>query len=643
MSATTGFSWGLALCVLPLAAVALEDEAEQQIESILVTATRSGNVVGDEPVRVEVVPEEEIEENLTIQPGNLTTLLNELAGARMQSTTTSLGGTALQMRGMPGRHSLVLQDGLPLLGAQTDGFGLLQIPPLDLGRVELVKGVGSALYGASALAGVLNLVSRRPGTEPELLLNRTSRGATDVVGFASREFREGRGVTLTAAVNDQSREDIDRDAWADLAGYRRYALRPRLFWDDEGRSIFATVGFVDEDRQGGTMRGRTLADGTSLRDALDTRRYDGGLTMTLDLGNDRQLATRWSAGVVDHERRFGMERIEDSLATGYGESTIAGHAGAHAWLLGGAVQYERLQSDDAPDAAYRYVTPAVFAQDEFAASDALKLAVSARIDDHNDYGTFFSPRLSALLRTGDDWSVRASIGTGFAAPTPLLEEIEATSLAHLAPLRGLEAERAASASLDTKWAEGGWEVEGSLFASRIRHPLIAEPSASQPDLLVVMNADAPRRVAGAELLVRYVAGPLHVIGSSTFMDATEGDPAGGRRRSDRVPRWSGELAALLEDEDRGRFGVEVSYTGRQALFDNPYRTTGRAYVEINALAEIKLGEISVFFNAINLTDVRQSDYDPLLLPQPAATGERVVSAWAPLAGRTFNLGVRLEL
>jgi len=87
----------------------------------------------------------------------------------------------------------------------------------------------------------------------------------------------------------------------------------------------------------------------------------------------------------------------------------------------------------------------------------------------------------------------------------------------------------------------------------------------------------------------------------------------------------------------------VSYTGRQALEDNPYRNEGNGYFEINALGEMKFGSVAVFLNAINLTDERQTRFDPLLRPAPAADGQRTLDVWAPLAGRTFNLGVRLEL
>jgi iron complex outermembrane receptor protein len=103
------------------------------------------------------------------------------------------------------------------------------------------------------------------------------------------------------------------------------------------------------------------------------------------------------------------------------------------------------------------------------------------------------------------------------------------------------------------------------------------------------------------------------------------------------------VAGILEDEERGRVGIEISYTGTQRLAENPYRTQSRTYVEINALAEVRVGKAAIFLNALNLTNVRQRDSDPLLRPSPGLGGEPITDVWAPLVGRTFNIGVRMEL
>src|SRR5678810_1491756 len=113
---------------------------------------------------------------MLMTPGDIVMILNEMGGLRVQATSPSIGAASVRVQGMKGRYTRFLSDGLPLFGQQVGGLGLLQIPPMDLGRVEVIKGVASSLYGAGATGGVVNLVSRRPGDEPEreLLLNQST-------------------------------------------------------------------------------------------------------------------------------------------------------------------------------------------------------------------------------------------------------------------------------------------------------------------------------------------------------------------------------------------------------------------------------------------------------------------------------------
>jgi outer membrane receptor for ferrienterochelin and colicins len=115
---------------------------------------------------------------MLMTPGDIVMMLNEMGGMRVQTTSPSLGAASVRMQGMRGRYTRFLSDGLPLFGQQGAGLGLLQIPPMDLGQVEVIKGTASALYGAGAMAGVVNLISRRPSSEPvrEFLVNRTTLG-----------------------------------------------------------------------------------------------------------------------------------------------------------------------------------------------------------------------------------------------------------------------------------------------------------------------------------------------------------------------------------------------------------------------------------------------------------------------------------
>lgn len=620
-----------------------EPDEETRLEEIFITSTRSPTLIRDEPLRVEAVPAEEIEENLTIQPGNVSTLLKELPGVHLQSSAPALGGASMQLRGMPGRNTLVLADGLPLLGAEPNAFGLLQVPPLDLARAEVIKGTASALYGGSALGGVLNLVSRTPDSESSFLANVTSRGGRDLAGFFTARGTSRWSGTLTAGAHDQSREDVDGDGWADLAAYRRYTLRPRLWWQDgQGRSLLITAGIMEEDRRGGTMPGETLPGGSAFPEALRTARFDLGAVSQWALDDQQTLSGRYSLTTTKLDRTFGLQRAASRQTTAYVEEAWNGVSDDHRWVLGVAFQHDELATEDVPGIGYAYNVPAVFVQDTYTPVRWLALAASARVDVHSDFGTFLSPRLSALLRTPESpWSLRASVGSGFTAPTPFVDEVAATWLGALLPLGDLHAERATSASLDGKWAEGSWDVNVSVFTSEIRDALQVLP---QPGgRLELANAPGPRRAPGVEILVGYVEGPLHAIASWSNVHATEVDASGVRHDAFLVPRQTATLDAILESEQRGRIGLELDYTDRQALDDNPYRSVSPAYWQLNALAELRFGEFAVFFNAINLTDVRQTRHDPLIRPAPGPGGDPITDVWAPLDGRVFNLGVRGEL
>jgi outer membrane receptor for ferrienterochelin and colicins len=624
-------------------AVAAEKETAAAEETVVVTTTRVPSLVGNEPLRIEAVPSEEIEENLTVQPGNISTLLNELPSARIQSAAPGLGGVGLQLRGMPTRHTLVLTDGLPSLGAEPDDFGLLQTPPLDLERIEVIKGAASALFGGSALGGVLNIVSKSPRKESAVLANATSRGGRDLEGFFTNDSLKHWTGTLVAGVHDQSREDVNGDGWADVPGYRRYSMRPRIWWNEgQDQSLFLTGGITEERREGGTMLGRVLADGAPFAEILHTRRFDGGAVGAWKLGKEISLHSRLSITSSDLDRTFGVQRIPSTQSTIFSEQALNGATHEHQWALGVAFQHSALRVPAVPGVGYTYNVPGIFAQDEFSPLEWMKVAAAARVDSNNQYGTFASPRLSALLRQpASPWSLRASVGGGVAAPTPFVEEVEAAGLGVLMPLRGLHAERAVTESLDGKWAARGWDINVSVFNSEIHDPLAVKAVTAQKIELV--NAPGPRRAPGAEVLVHYVTGPLQMIGSWSYIDATQATPEGPRKPAPLVPRHSAELGGILESETRGRIGLEVSYTGRQGLEDDPYRTLSKPYIQLNALAEIRFSGFSIFLNALNLTGTRQTNYDPLLRPAPGRAGDPITDVWAPLDGRTFNIGIRTGL
>jgi iron complex outermembrane receptor protein len=138
-----------ATVVLQLPAGAVQDvvvqlEPQPTVEEAVtvVASTRTDKRLDDQPMRVEVLGRDEIEEKMLMTPGDIVMMLNEMGGMRVQATSPSLGPASVRIQGMRGRYTRFFSDGLPLFG-EVGGLGLLQIPPMDLGQVEVIKGAGS--------------------------------------------------------------------------------------------------------------------------------------------------------------------------------------------------------------------------------------------------------------------------------------------------------------------------------------------------------------------------------------------------------------------------------------------------------------------------------------------------------------------
>ncbi len=609
-------------------------------EEITVSATRTGKRLEDQPMRVEVLAREEIEEKMLMTPGDIVMMLNEMGGMRVQATSPSLGAASVRIQGMRGRYTRFLSDGLPLFGEQVGALGLLQIPPMDLGQVEVIKGVASSLYGAGAMGGVVNLISRRPGTEPvrEFLINRSTRGATDAVMFVGAPLSKGWGLTLLGGGHWQDRTDVNDDTWADLPGYKRGVFRPRVFWDGgNGRTFFATTGITVEDRNGGTMPGTVLpAAGTPYVEALDTRRLDAGAAGQTLIARRYVLTARAAVAEQRHEHQFGDVLERDRHQTAFGEVAVRGTAGPHTWVAGAAIEHDAFRPRDVPQFAYSFTVPGVFVQDDIEVRKWLSFSASGRLDHHSEYGTFFSPRLAALVRSGA-WNSRLSVGTGFFGPSALTEETEAAGLSRLVIRGELRAEEGRSASIDVTRTDGPASYTLTLFTSRVAHPIDVDRSSG----LVLTNAGEPTTNAGVELLGTLRREPFALTGTYTYVRSREDD--GGRRVvSPLTPRHSAGVVGMWEREDAGRLGVEVYYTGTQRLEENPYRADSEPYVIVGLLGERQFGRVRLFINGENLTDVRQTRWDPLIRPARAPDGRWTVDAWAPLEGRNINGGVRLR-
>ncbi|WP_250884241.1 TonB-dependent receptor [Glaciecola sp. XM2] len=626
-----------------------DEEHGHGAERILVQATRLGRIVNDAPIRVELINREEIQEKAVMRPGNISMLVAETGGVRVQTTSPALGSANIRLQGLYGRYTQLLSDGLPLYGSQAPSIGLLQIPPTDLAHVEIIKGSASSLYGGAALGGVINLISRQPGDqlEGEALLNLTSRDGQDFTTYIAAPLDDRFSGSITAGAHHQSEQDFDNDGWIDMAGYERLTARPRLFFNGEnGETLYATVGVMSEQRTGGTRSALTLPSGAPFAQNQDTQRVDAGLVFNRPVKDTLNLNVRASAMVQDHDHLFGTLEENDTHESYLLESSIAGYSQQTDWVVGLAFQSDTYDSDTFPAFNYQYDVPGIFSQVDYTINDTLLTSVSARLDDHSEYGTQFNPRVSLLYRPGE-WTVRGSYGRGYFASSPFVEEIEEAGLSRLAPLQNLQEERAQTASIDIGYSSDSIQTSLTLFGSNVDGVTELTPFSSLNngvlDRVRLVNALEETRIRGSELLMRYYWNDFKFTGSYLYIDSSQ-QSVNDIVRSEiaLTPRHSAGFVAMWEQHGNGRVGFEAYYTGTQQLENNPYRDRSDAYWHLGLMAEITLGKISYFINFENLLDIRQTKEDSLLLPARGPSGRWTTDIWSRNDGFIVNAGIRVQ-
>ena len=624
-----------------------DEHEHKSIEKIQVTASRLGRVVNEPATRIEIINSEEIHEKALMRPGNISMLVAETGGVRVQNTSPALGSANIRLQSLYGRYTQLLSDGLPLYGGQS--IGLLQIPPTDLANVEIIKGSASSLYGGSALGGVINLISRTPSDEfeGEVLLNATSKNGQDVTSYFAAPLTDSISASVTAGAHHQQEQDLDDDGWLDMASYNRASVRPRVYWEgDNGANLYVTVGAMTEQRDGGTAENAAMPDGNPFAQTQDSLRLDTGFIFDKPLNETLALNVRGSAMQQDHEHLYGTVNEDDNHESYLLESSISGYSDNIAWLVGAAYQSEKYQSEEFAAFNYNYEVPGVFSQLDYEASETISLSLSARADWHNEYGTQFSPRISMLYKP-ENWTVRGSYGKGFFAPTPFIEDIEDAGLSHLEPLENIAEEHANTASVDISYTFDSVETSVTLFSSDVENvtelEVINQQLTPSDKQVRIVNAPGQSEIRGAEFLLRYRWNDLKLTGSYLYTDASKQSSSGtGRVPLTLTPEHSAGAVIMWEEHGSHLVGFEAYYTGSQHLENNPYRDKSDAYWHLGLLGQITVGRISYFVNAENLLNVRQTKEDSLVLPQQAPSGRWTTDIWSRNDGFTVNAGIRIK-
>lgn len=141
-------------------------KVNNDVGEVIISSTRTGREIDDVPTRVEAIDEEEIDEKISMRPANVSMVLHESTGIQVQQTSATSATQVVRIQGLDGRYTQLLKDGFPAFGGFSGSLSILDIPPLDLKQVEIIKGPSATFYGGGAIAGVVNFISKEPTEKP---------------------------------------------------------------------------------------------------------------------------------------------------------------------------------------------------------------------------------------------------------------------------------------------------------------------------------------------------------------------------------------------------------------------------------------------------------------------------------------------
>lgn len=627
----------------------LEPNAEELEEVKITSTTRSSRTIKNIPTRIEAIASGELEEKSSMQPGNIKMLLTESTGIQTQQTSQVSGSASIRIQGLDGKYTQLLQDGFPLYSGFASGLSILQIPPLNLKRVEVIKGSTSTLYGGGAIAGLINLITKEPTEKREIsfLANINQTQALDLSGFYAEKFKKA-GLTIYASNNSQEAYDTNNDGFSDIPKFNRFTFNPKFFYYPTQKTTFSlgvNTGF--EKRTGGDIQ--VINDKT---DALHTffernssSRYSTQAKFEKIFDNQNILTIKNSIGYFNRKIERQTYDFEGKQIATFTEVNYLIPNEKSEWNLGTNFVSDNFKQTNIVADKLDYSNSAfgVFAQNNLNITEKFILESGLRLDLTNRNNVFVLPRISLLYKINEKLTSRFGGGLGYKTPTVFSEETEEKAFQNINSLdfSKVNPEKSYGLNADvnyktTIFEEVNFTINQMFFYTIIKNPLVLNPVPFSTNF-AFENAKGNIETKGFETNVKLRFEDISCYIGYTFIDA--------KRNFNNVSTINPLTAKhrinanlMYEWEEKLRIAYEVFYVGNQYLTNNE---NVRDYWVMGVSGEYKFKYFSLFLNLENFLDSRQSKYENMY--SGTIQNPKFREVYTPTDGFILNGGIKVRL
>ena len=492
---------------------------------------------------------------------------------------------------------------------------------MDLQQIELVKGSSSTLYGGGAIAGMLNLISKKPKLnkpETSLTLNTSSANESNINIFTSAR-NKNIGYTLFAGNTTQRAQDVTNDGFSDFPNLQSVFVHPRLFIYGKDQSTL-TLGYTltSEDRKGGDINLLQGHPSDAHQFFIENKMFRNTLDATWEktVASGGQLTVKSNYSLFDRDiitNVFGMKGQQKSW---YSEFAYSNKTNQHHYVFGvnfngEAFEKKGLDSSMLPNTA-----------------------------------------LSMMYKINNRVTMRLGSGLGYKTPAIFNSEIDERDYKYyigLEPNATSEKSKGVNYDINYKQKINGWDLtfNQTFFYNKIEHPLVLLSSNilftsnrlwsnSYHPLMIYYNAPQNLESMGFESYVQAIKAPLELYAGYVYTDAKRNYNSFNPNLPLIAKHKFATVIAYEFDEDF-RVGLESSYTGSQYL-DNGTKTP--SYLLGAAMMRYNIGKFSFVLNCENLFNVKQTNYGSIV---SGYTSNPIFSElWAPIDGRVVNVSMYLK-
>lgn len=628
------------------------EEGGEEFEAVYISATRTGRTIDDTPTRTEVIGGEELGEKAMMNSTNIAMILRESTGIMVQQTSANSANQSLRIQGLDGRYTQLLKDGFPVYGGFSSGLSIMQVPPLDLQQVEVIKGSASTLYGGGAIAGLVNLVTKQPEEDkPELnfMLDQTSALGTTLNAFWSQRF-EKTGITFYTSANNQLAYDVNGDDFTELPESKSLSVNPKFFWYiSDSTTLWLGVNAAFDDRLGGDL---TLINGDAdtthaFSEQNLSKRLSSQLHFDHHLKEGGLLTIRNSVNYFDRNIMIPNYAFNGQQIASFSEATWSKEKENMDWIVGANLFTDNFQEQ--PDTSqallrdYELITTGIFTQNNWNINKKLILESGFRADYNTRFGFFPLPRVSLLMKLTDHITSRVGGGLGYKLPTVFNEESESLSFQGVEPIdvNLIQPENSQGLNIDFNY-KGLIKDEVSIsfnqlfFYTQLTNSLVLQ-SDSTGLSFEFANANGAVESKGFETNLKLTAGDFKLFLQYAYTDV-ELKYDNINNQKPLTPKHSAGAVLMYEKEEKWRIGFEAYYTGRQ--FRSDYSET-RDFWTMGLMVSRQFERFGVYVNFENFIDTRLSRYQSSIVPPHSSPQFREI--WAPTSGFIANAGISFKL